>query len=70
MGDLKLLTILMALSLVLACGEAEPKKATNSGQQPQIVLEADSLSIELSASGDSLELKVGELEALLDSLNN
>lgn len=60
-----LLTLaLFGMGISLACGGSDTESNT---EQKQIV-EADSLSLELSAATDSLEATVEELEALLEDL--
>lgn len=69
MLKLKFLFVTAGLLFFTACGNSESQNA-QSEEEVQIVLEVDSISAELSASGDAVELKANELEATIDSLNN
>ena len=68
MLKLNFLFLTAKLLFFTACGNSNVENS-QSEEETQIVLEADSVSAELSASGDAVELKVNELQATMDSLN-
>lgn len=70
MGKIKAVIVCAALLLVSACGNADTDSTQPAEAETQIVAESDSLSADLSASGDSVEKKINELQSSLDSLNN
>lgn len=64
-------TLLAAVCMFgFACGNSNTESEAATEAEIAIVNEADSMSVELSAASDSVELKVNELQASLDSLNN
>lgn len=70
MVKFKILLTTVGIVLLTACGKPDTQQAQRENEQADIVLEADSVSAELSASSDAVEVKVNELQATLDSLNN
>lgn len=69
MSKMKYLLLPAGMLIFTACANPETSPS-NNGDESQIVMEADSMSAELSASGEAVELKVTELETTLDSLEN
>ncbi len=70
MGKIKTAVAVAALLFASACGNADTENTSAEDQETRIVSETDSMATDLSASGDSVEQKINELESSLDSLNN
>lgn len=72
MGNFKLGLIIAAVFTLSACGSPNQNGQSQADESNdiQLVIEADSLSVELSEASDSVEQKLNELQTTLESLNN
>lgn len=70
MIKLKLGLVLFSFLLITGCSSPDQQTSAENSEEIQIVNESDSLSNELSAGSDSVEKKLNDLQATLDSLNN
>lgn len=68
--NVKIGLILLTVFLVIGCGNSKQETQSVSSEEIQLVTETDSLSNELSTASDSVEQKVNDLQATLESLNN
>lgn len=70
MIKIKLGLVLFSFLLITGCSSPDQQTSDENSEEIQMVNESDSLSNELSAASDSVEKKLNDLQATLDSLNN
>lgn len=62
--------MLVSTFLFAGCGNSNQDTQTQNTEEVELLSETDSLSIDLSTASDSIEQKAGELQSILESLNN
>lgn len=70
MIKLKLGLVLFTFLLITGCSGPDQQTSAENSEEIKMVNESDSLSNELSTASDSIEKKLNDLQATLDSLNN
>ncbi|MBD3615457.1 MAG: hypothetical protein HUJ22_02715 [Gracilimonas sp.] len=68
--NVKIGMILLTMFILIGCGNSNQNEQPASSEEIQLVIDSDSLSIELSAATDSVEMKTSDLQSTLESLNN